>query len=273
VVLPLRVITPIVGGGVEAMEPDAVDIVRLPEIRGILRWWWRALYAGEAEEPDALFRREAALWGGVDVPSRPQKTSYRSRVRLHSRILSPGRVAPAGTHQPGRDGKPRAFPTWTLGKGLGYALFALQRTTDERRKFRGQAMPTRAVRTGVRFELAVAAVAPSPAEKETERDEQERLHERWPEDIRQVLQTLWAWIHLGGLGARSRRGFGALALDGEPEIQEPEIEEPGRPARAGPATRAGRRPISCAVSTRGEPRAAGSPKRNRACHGPPSGCP
>ena len=219
-VLPLRVITPIVGGGVEAMEPDTVDIVRLPEVRGVLRWWWRALYAGEAEEPDALFQREAALWGGVDVPAGPEKTSYRSRVRLQSRILSPGRVVPAGTHQPGRDGKPRAFPTWTLGKGLGYALFPLQRTTDERRKFRGQAMPTRAVRTGVRFELSVAVVAPPRPKDETDEGKRQRLQARWPDEIREVLQTLWAWIHLGGLGARTRRGFGALALDGDARVGE-----------------------------------------------------
>lgn len=229
--LPLRVITPIVGGGVEAMEPDGVDIVRLPEVRGVLRWWWRALYAGGLESADQLFRREAGLWGGVDVPGEEENHSCPSRVRLQARILDPGRVVPAGTHQTGRDGKPRAFPTWTLGRSLGYALFPLQRTTDERRAFRGQAMPTRSVRTGVRFELMVQVLPPVPPEKASD-EEKRRLREKvWPGEVREVLFTLRAWIHLGGLGARTRRGFGALALDGEAKI---EAAPPGSEAAADP---------------------------------------
>ncbi|HMV67537.1 MAG TPA: type III-B CRISPR module RAMP protein Cmr1, partial [Myxococcota bacterium] len=33
-----------------------------------------------------------------------------------------------------------------------------------------------------------------------------------------LLHTLWAWVTLGGLGSRSRRGFGSLAWDGAPEL-------------------------------------------------------
>ena len=61
VVLTLRTITPVVGGGVQAGDPDTVDIVRVPSIRGHLRAFWRAL--GEEPDPVQLRERERDLLG------------------------------------------------------------------------------------------------------------------------------------------------------------------------------------------------------------------
>jgi len=199
----LKTITPVVGGGVETLEPDEVDVVRVPGIRGQLRWWWRTLYQKAGEKADALFRREAELWGGVGVTGDDDESrALRGRVRLRVDVEDAGRVAPAGTHEPKNDGKLQAMPTWNVGQGLGYALFPLQRSQEERNHHRGSSpLPTRSVRTGLRFRLTAEVVGPEPGT--TPR----------PGEVAQLLATIWAWVHLGGLGARTRRGFGALMAE------------------------------------------------------------
>lgn len=76
IVVPLETITPILGGAAVPRTLDDHDPVRVPGIRGQLRFWWRALY-GHGHDPAALARREAELWGGVHG-----ETPVRSRVAV-----------------------------------------------------------------------------------------------------------------------------------------------------------------------------------------------
>lgn len=59
----LEVVTPILGGSPETRAIDDVDVIRAPSVRGHLRFWWRALYAAQYANSDALYQRESALWG------------------------------------------------------------------------------------------------------------------------------------------------------------------------------------------------------------------
>lgn len=65
--LPLRSTTPILGGAPRTRSVDDVDYIRVPAIRGQLRFWWRALhghnYYGDAGKGEALFEAEGELWG------------------------------------------------------------------------------------------------------------------------------------------------------------------------------------------------------------------
>lgn len=188
----VRVITPVLGGGVAPFEPDEVDVVRVPSIRGSLRWWWRALQP--ALSIDALRLAERRVWGGVgDTPD----TCAASRVRVAVRVLQRGTVQPAGSHKQRQGGGLRALPDWSAGASYGYALFPLQRTGDERRAWTSHAdMPTRSQRSALEFELVVRC-------------------EDLAEDERDLVRrTVAAWLTLGGYGARSRRGFGAMAATG-----------------------------------------------------------
>jgi CRISPR-associated protein Cmr1 len=69
-----------------------------------------------------------------------------------------------------------------------------------------------------------------------------RSAEELRDPLRQLLASIWAWIHLGGVGARTRRGFGALELAG-PAVLEglpPGLEDLAsdwRPLLAAAATR------------------------------------
>lgn len=72
-----------------------------------------------------------------------------------------------------------------------YIAFPLQPTSDEIRELSRERKPTKAVRLNVKFKLAA-----------TFRSEQRH----------DVEAALWAWETFGGVGARTRRGFGALCL-------------------------------------------------------------
>lgn len=59
----LEVVTPILGGSHQTRALDDIDIVRVPSVRGHLRFWWRALYASQCSSSAELYARECALWG------------------------------------------------------------------------------------------------------------------------------------------------------------------------------------------------------------------
>lgn len=84
--LSLRTITPVLGGGAQPRRVERVGaraprvaqagprdqaqgrdehMVRVPGIRGQLRFWWRALHVHECGTLSELARREAELWGAM----------------------------------------------------------------------------------------------------------------------------------------------------------------------------------------------------------------
>jgi CRISPR-associated protein Cmr1 len=234
--LPLECITPVIGGGVRTREPDLVDFVRVPGIRGQLRQFWRALAGTPGETAEALFRRERALWGGVgktcddgaagdrDVKGQRRTDAWKSRVVITVEVPpgERGRDVPAGFHPKSDNGRFRAFPKWSSGKSLGYALFPLQHLRPELDAYpdvNAASVPTHPIRENLGFILRFRLFwfvadernrdAPDerPVNDETELKRQRRIER----DAREVLGALWCWVHLGGLGARTTRGFGALA--------------------------------------------------------------
>lgn len=151
----IRLITPMIGGGVRPLEIDRECPVRPPEIRGQLRYWWRATQ--DAEGPKELFAREASLWGG---PSR------RSAVGVRVENVRGVRLADA----------PCDFR-----EKLSYVYFAAR---DKRN--------AKVIEPGMTFDLVL----------------------RVPEDrYEEVERAVVLWALLGGVGARTRRGSGSVAVD------------------------------------------------------------
>lgn len=189
----VEAITPVLGGGVDSFEPDAHDIVRVPSIRGALRWWWRALQT----EPDVdkLRRAEREAWGGVG--GSPEAT-FSSAVRVWVDVVKPGRVVAAGEHDL-RGDRLAVLPRWLGGRELGYGLFPLQQPAAARERWTGRGpMPTKSQREAMSFRLTVAI---SP-------------REGLPSPEADVVRAVTLWLALGGYGARTRRGFGALSAPG-----------------------------------------------------------
>src|SRR6266480_7976607 len=61
-----KLITPLFGGGVEKSEADPVTIIRGTEIRGQLRFWWRACRAGNYTNVKDLKEAEDKIWGAAN---------------------------------------------------------------------------------------------------------------------------------------------------------------------------------------------------------------
>jgi CRISPR-associated protein Cmr1 len=155
ITLHLECITPVFGGGVRSREPDMVDVVRVPGIRGQLRFWWRAV--GNESTVEELFKNETAVWGGV---SGFAGTATVSRVRVAVENVTSSVPFAAGKHDESTDEHGnkslRSLPSWNpiMGKELGYGLFPLQRSRSELAQYYEESrgpMGTHKVRERVRF--------------------------------------------------------------------------------------------------------------------------
>jgi len=100
----MKLLTPMVGGGVESWKPDLFCPVRIQSIKGILRFWWRTMQ--NIQRYDVLIANENTLWGcsrnasrvaiNVEIKARPEivklERDERDRVQygdLHPYVLFP----------------------------------------------------------------------------------------------------------------------------------------------------------------------------------------
>ncbi|RRR70866.1 MAG: type III-B CRISPR module RAMP protein Cmr1 [Candidatus Viridilinea halotolerans] len=161
-------IAPLFGGGVVPQQADPITVVRASEVRGHLRFWWRATRAGRYGR-DGLAQMkqdEDRIWGS---------TSSQSLVHVEVRRLPDG----AGVVVKSYSAAGRSIGLGDPRSPLSYGAFPLRGGNNSGLCF------------AVKFELAVTL--PPKAQDQAE-----------------VLAALWAWETFGGLGARTRRGFGAL---------------------------------------------------------------
>ena len=182
-----ELITPLYGGGVTTAEDDPtitnradpITVVRATEIRGQLRFWWRVMRGGQSEGKSSLKKREDAIWGKAYEKGD-------KGIKMEQTIQIVVDVSQEGTPiKPFYMDRQRPKPD----NGIpDYVSFPLQPDQNERKKA-NPVIPD--VRKGVQFLLTIAY--PTSMSKEIE-------------------AALWAWETFGGLGARTRRGFGALHL-------------------------------------------------------------
>ncbi|SEK95699.1 CRISPR-associated protein Cmr1 [Stigmatella aurantiaca] len=134
----LKSVTPILGGAVVPRQVDTVDIIRVPTIRGHLRFWWRALYAHQYPSSQELAQRERDLWGGIGANG-----AKRSQVELRVAVNSESRK-----EDPSDIGQ--------TSKGA-YALWPARAMTG---KGRGEGQPPAPrLSPGIRFQLYLQAPA------------------------------------------------------------------------------------------------------------------
>lgn len=159
-----ELITPLFGGGTEPGETDPVTIIRGAEIRGQLRFWWRACRGGQFNGSLVEMKQaEDRLWGKAynkNENTPPQDQLVQILVEPTNRGTT---VSPSD----------RSIPS--------YVAFPL---------LEGQTAP-RYLYSGVAFRLALS----------------------FPLEMKKDIDAaLWAWETFGGVGARTRRGFGAMHL-------------------------------------------------------------
>jgi CRISPR-associated protein Cmr1 len=171
-------LTYVFGGGVKVNDHekhrDSVTPVRGASVRGQLRFWWRACNPSECKTLDELRQREEEIWG---------TTSQASKVEIA--VLSQP-AAPKIVQVFEYNEKRRIIPCKGM-KELAYGAFPLQPSRDAQRS---KAQP------GTLFDHGSSKFS---------------LRFTYPEVLRKDVEAaLWAWETFGGLGGRTRRGFGAI---------------------------------------------------------------
>lgn len=164
-----RLITPLFGGGVEAGEADPITPIRGTEIRGHLRFWWRATQGGRfGDDPEKLKKAEDRIWGAASSPS-----------STFIAVLAATKGTPFKVRANVR-GQMQEVDIGNPSSPFGYVAFPLRGDEEKR--------PGKVVEN-VTFTMRLS----------------------FKQEFRgDVKAALWAWETFGGIGARTRRGFGAL---------------------------------------------------------------
>lgn len=224
----LQVVTPMFGGSASPGVVDSDHPVRASSVRGHLRFWWRACNAHRYSSITRLFDDESRLWGqthreGQRVATSPVDVEVELDPNSTGEVIDCVMWSCSERPQRKRDSwRPKwgAFPKW--GDFPAYALFPFQGEAPDRCAPQNtwDVPPAKAL-IGTRFTVHLAQ---SPyARTLTE------------EDWDGVRAALWAWITFGGVGARTRRGCGALWADDQSlSLSVPDqSNEPARSAIAG----------------------------------------
>lgn len=129
----LKTVTPILGGAARTRTCDEADVVRVPTIRGHLRFWWRALHAHRFSDSGGFYEEEARIWGraGDAAGGGRSLVDVRVKVLQKSGIENQNPDAPSayalwparGTGQ-GQPAAPRRQP------GLEFKLFISAPSSD-----------------------------------------------------------------------------------------------------------------------------------------------
>jgi CRISPR-associated protein Cmr1 len=187
-----KLITPLFGGGAEPGACDEVTTIRATEIRGLLRFWWRACRGGQfGDDLKTMKAVEDAIWGSPVTSkdtTRDQKSTgsrYYETIQIIVEAPNPQELLhlyPYGT--PSGNNNPRHRHTNAIPH---YAAFPLE-------------SEKKAVYDNVTFILTITFPKTKTIGGKVVSIEQE------------VHAAFWAWETFGGVGGRTRRGFGALSL-------------------------------------------------------------
>jgi len=185
----IQVITPVFGGGVcsgrndeerHLKEPDLITPIRGTAIRGQLRFWWRVLQ----READSLklWKEEKEVWGMASSPG---------AVSIAVQQEGDRKVEPVFDVERKNEKSKWDFKPAQGMEPVAYAAFSLRPPENLRgRETAPQAGALHRWKGHVNIRL------------------------RFPTGMKdQVTETLRAWLLLGGVGGRTRRGFGAVECD------------------------------------------------------------
>jgi CRISPR-associated protein Cmr1 len=173
----VKVITPIYGGGVKAGCIDEDMPIRASAIRGQLRYWWRFLENhGKKGDSSALFEEERNIWGGMGDDIAASKIFLTIKI---SDDLNSGEIK---TCSPDQYNKPKQ----NNRSALDYALFPVIQNKHN------LINPEQLV-----LQLKVKA------------NKADLNETQW----QAILDSIRWWASFGGIGARSRRGLGAVNIN------------------------------------------------------------
>ncbi len=188
VTLRCELVTPVYGGGVTPGEVDRAMPIRAAALRGNLRFWWRLLRCTGSD--GKAFRDDA------------QKL-FRAETKLWGGISGKGpQASRVAVRVHAARVEPGDLVAWKSGNGVdgNFPAYALILKPDDNPQLLKE---RHAFRLTLRFTTKVT-------------DEQRH----------QVIEALRWWASFGGVGARTRRGLGAVRVSGDnPELKPVSAQE------------------------------------------------
>jgi len=171
----LETVTPLFMYGADQSHPE----IRAASIKGVMRWWWRAV-AGNIYELDEMRYKESEIFGGT-IKRKGKIEKVKSPI-----LLDAGNITDKKTNVCARSKKPY------FNDQIDYLLFSAIRCqrNENTKEF---------IDPGGSFRLNISI---RPFENGLSMEELKK----------QVFASLWLMTYLGGLGSRSRRGAGSLRV-------------------------------------------------------------
>ncbi|MFF2481927.1 type III-B CRISPR module RAMP protein Cmr1 [Paenibacillus sp. NPDC058071] len=176
----IHVVTHMVGGSSYSGKVEEEAPIKGASVRGHLRFWWRATRGTKYTTAKELFAQEKLIFGSSSEPA-PVKIWVDSKKKASSPtaqmiVNSKGRLVSALCNEL---------------NSLSYVAFPFQDKKENNTYFPMQ--------TGFTFTLNI--------QYEQQTKEGALSVEQLKEEM---CAALWAWVNFGGIGARTRRGFGSL---------------------------------------------------------------
>ncbi len=167
-----RITTPMFCSGANQQQAE----LRLASFKGALRFWWRASMWGKVQDVEALREQEGQLFGST------KHGQSKVRMKLGNVELEPT-VLP-----------PKIFEKGIL-EGAHYLGYGVMEAFPSRKKGTEAGQLTRPMIPGGTFDIELI------------------LHPKISDDqIHQVRKALILLGTIGGLGSKSRKGYGSLTL-------------------------------------------------------------
>lgn len=180
----LELVSPAFLAGAQQEETDC-DL-RPTTLRGLLRWWWRTMYAGHLACKD-LAELETLVWGNTKVGS-PVSISVEPGLD-NSAAKQYKKQSICREHQLDRPPRNRK-----VIQGLFYASYGMDERNSESRWYRDAGNCWRMILT----------VRAGDYELKGRKVSAELLRE-------QARAALWLLTEYGGVGSKARKGFGSFA--------------------------------------------------------------
>ncbi|MDX1971035.1 MAG: type III-B CRISPR module RAMP protein Cmr6 [Candidatus Sumerlaeia bacterium] len=206
----LELITPAFLAGADPSRPEGCDL-RGSTLRGQLRWWWRTLHTGHLSGTD-LYKLESALWGSASTGGAIGLSLIASDDNPKP-ILAPFKeYIPNERHPLNPDKKflnKHGISSIKVGDitheqyGLIYLAYGMDEFSNKERVRKVRYCLEAPANWQLTFQTRSTSVSFSD-KSEYKLDQQEVLD--------QALSALKLLSQFGGVGARSRKGFGSLKV-------------------------------------------------------------
>jgi CRISPR-associated protein Cmr1 len=224
--LQLRLVTPMYGGGTRAGQTDLLLPIRPRAVRNAIKHWWWLLNRHRFNSSADLYREMSAIWGAPSDTENANPKEAQGAVRIH---VDRGMVhpkdeivyfAPYKIHKSGIGlqldvgGGSKNLFSYSLFSAFGKPSKNYQGNTERPPKASEFWSHPKMQQFLKYFDPANDGIPPSPLLKagftfNVTIQTSQRLSDVQRASVKDALN---AWLHYGGLGARTNRGLGKLEL-------------------------------------------------------------